>query len=143
MDTIEKEFDYKGHHCIVTFTEIGYRCGFISLNKDDVFYDVGFNKINDSYKLSFKLDSSGRTFPRNDGNYWIGFTCNSKADKADLKHVTEVYGEKPLVLTLLNMNNIPTVSRTGTIRSVEYIEERIKHLVDEVENENRRTNSRT
>ena len=141
MDTIEKEFDYKGHHCVVAFTEVGYRSGYVSLNEKDRFYDVNYQKINDTYKLPIKLDSSGRTFPKNDGTFWIGFTCNSKADKPDMKKVTEIYGEKPLVLTLLNMNNIPTVSRTGTIRSVEYIEERIKHLIDEVENENRRTYS--
>ena len=141
MHNIEKEFDYGGYHCAITFTEIGYMCGYIQLHESDYLYDKTFQTINDARILSIPLSYAGTTFPKNDGNFWIGFTCDNRGDKPDLDKVIKVFGERPLVLTLLNMHKIPILPKDGTIRTAEYVEERIKRLANEVKDENRRTHS--
>lgn len=142
MDHIEKEFDYCGYHCVITFTELGYLCGYIQLNEDDALYDKRFTEINDNHILSMPLSYTGWVFPKNDDHFWIGFTCDNRGDKPDLKKVVEIYGEKPLVLTLLNMNNIPIIPKDGTIRTVEYVQDKLERLVTEIKDENRRQNTR-
>lgn len=141
MHNIEKEFDYDGYHCVITFTEVGYMCGYIQLTESDCLYDKTFQTINDARILSVPLSYAGRTFPKNDDNFWIGFTCDNRGDKPDLDRVVKVFGERPLVITLLNMKKIPVLPKDGTIRTVEYVEDRIKRLVNEVKDENRRTHS--
>ena len=141
MDHIEKEFDFNGYHCVITFTEIGYMCGYIQLHEDDCLYGKHFQDINDSRVLTIPLSYTGRTFPKNDDNFWIGFTCDNRGDKPDLDRVIKVFGERPLVLTLLNMQKIPALPKDGIIRTVEYVEDRIKRLVLEVMDENRRQNT--
>lgn len=142
MDHIEKEFDYYDYHCIITFTELGYRCGYIQLKEDDYLYGKNFQEINDNHLLSIPLSYSGWVFPKKDDHFWIGFTCDNRGDKPDLNKVIEIWGEKPLVLTLLNMNKIPIIPKDGTIRDVEYVQDRVQRLVMEIKDENRRQNTR-
>ncbi len=130
MFLIEKQFEYKGHWCVVTFTEIGYRCGYVSIPEDHKFYGRQFWDINDNEELPFKLSDAGTIMPMKDGHYWIGFTCDNRGDKPDINRVKEVFGEKPMVLTLLNMSNVPVIPKTGEIRSTEYVIDKIKKLVD-------------
>lgn len=141
MDHIEKEFDFNGYHCVITFTEIGYMCGYIQLHEDDCLYGQHFQDINDARVLTIPLSYTGKTFPKNDDNFWIGFTCDNRGDKPDIDRVIKVFGERPLVLTLLNMQKIPALPKDGTIRTVEYVEDRIKRLVLEIKDENRRQNT--
>ena len=141
MHHIEKEFDYNGYHCVITFTEVGYMCGYIQLTESDYLYDKTFQSINDARILSVPLSYAGRTFPKNDDNFWIGFTCDNRGDKPDLDRVVKVFGERPLVVTLLNMKKIPVLPKDGTIRTVEYVEDRLRRLVNEVKDENRRPHS--
>ena len=133
MFEIEKEFDYKGYRCLITIDDIGYRCGYIQIKEDHPFYDKRFNYINDNYMLCMKLSYAGTTFPFDDGTFWIAFTCDRNGDKPDIQRVKEICGEKPMVLTLLNMQKIPVIPRTGTIRTTEYVEDRLIQLVNEVD----------
>lgn len=133
MDYIEKEFDYKGYHCVVTLNEIGYRCGYVQIKEGHPLYDKRFTDINDNYTLCMKLSYAGTMFPFNDDRYWIAFTCDRNGDKPDIQRVKEIWGEKPMVLTLLNMQKIPIIPRNGTIRTTEYVEDRLIQLVDEVD----------
>lgn len=141
MYKVEKEFDYQGYHCLITFNEIGYMCGYIAVPEDNYFYDKRFAQINDERILSIPLSYAGTVLPREDGHYWIGFTCDERGDKPDVNRVKEIWGEKAMVLTFLNMQKLPILPKTGTIRTVEYVEEKIKRLVSEVQNENRRQNT--
>ena len=141
MDHIEKEFDFDGYHCVITFTEIGYMCGYIQLHEDDYLYGKHFQDINDNRILTIPLSYTGRTFPKNDDNYWIGFTCDNKGDKPDVERVKKLWGNNAIILTFLKMYNIPLLPKDGTIRTVEYVEDRLRRLVLEIKKCNEATES--
>lgn len=142
MHLIEKEFDFCGYHCLITFTEVGYRCGYVAIPDNDYFYEKTFYNINDTKKLPIPLSYAGRTFPQQDGNYWIGFTCDNKGDKPDTNRVKEIWGDKAMVLTFLNMQKLPVLPKDGTIRTTEYVEDKLKQLVLEIKRCNTETESR-
>lgn len=143
MYRIEEEFDYNDYHCVVTFNEIGYYEGYIALHKDDVFYNKSWYYINDKRALSIKIASAGRTTPKNDGNFWLGFICDEQGTKPDTDRVKEIWGDKAMVLTFLNMQKLSPIPKTGKIRDIEYVKDKLKKLVNEVRDENRRQTSRT
>ena len=134
-EVIEKEFHYKGYNCVITFNEMGYRSGYISLYENNKFYNTSYKQINDAYKLSRKLNYAGFTFPEKRDCYWIGFTCDSNHDKADLNHVKEVFGERSMVYNFINMQKICPIGKEGTLRTTEYIQKELEKLVDSIEEE--------
>ena len=141
MNLIEKQFDYLGYQCVITFTEIGYRCGYVAIPKDSKFYNRTFADINDEKILTIPLSYAGETFPMNDGNYWLGFTCDKKGDKPDTDRVRQIWGDKAMVLTFLNMNKINILPKDGVIRTTEYVQDKLERLVLEISNEDRRQNT--
>ena len=141
MNQIEKEFDYNDYHCVIIFDEIGYYEGYIALKETDALYEKKLYDINDARVLTTKVFSAGRSMPRNDGNYWLGFLFDDKGTKPDTEKVKQIWGDKAMVLTFLNMQRLSPIPKTGTIRTVEYIEDRLQRLVNEVKDENRRKNT--
>ena len=38
MFVIESDFEYKGYRCVTTFTDMGFRCGYVGVPKESCFY---------------------------------------------------------------------------------------------------------
>ena len=132
MDYIEKEFTYNGFNCVVTLSELGYRCGYVQIPIEHPLYDMPFQVINDSKELFTQLSYAGSTFPKDGYGYWIGFTCDDRKSKPDVEKVKEIFGDKPMVLTFLNMQKISFYPKDGEVRTVEYVTDKLKTLVNEV-----------
>ena len=128
---VEKQFEYKGHDCICIFNCRGYRCGYVSVdnNKDYNEYDVACH---------CGLTFSG-TLPYNYGQketYYIGFDCGHICDGNDYATALK-YGlltEKRFNELMEMEIQLPTFLQP--VRSLEYVEEQCRKIVDQLEEEN-------
>lgn len=51
MFIVEKEFDYKGYKCVTTFGDMGFRCGYVGVDKNCSLYGKGMHsEINCKFK---------------------------------------------------------------------------------------------
>lgn len=115
---VEKQFEYKGHDCICVFNCLGYRCGYVSVD-DYKDYDIECH-----CGLSFGPSRLPEYYnPKKD--YYIGFDCGHICDGNDYDLALR-YG-------LIN-EKMPTFLQP--VRSLEYVEEQCKKIVDQLEKEN-------
>lgn len=126
---VESHFEYKGHDCICIFTASGIRCGYVSVddNKDFWEYDIDCH-----CGLSFGASPLLKDFkPKSD--MYIGFDCSHICDGHDydtaLKYglITEKrYNE------LIEMETL-SPSFLQPVRSLEYVENQCRKIVDQLE----------
>lgn len=75
---VEKQFEYRGHDCLVVFTHGGYRCGYVSVteNKDYTDYDIDCHcGLSFSGKLPYDYGQKEK--------FYIGFDCGHCGDGLD------------------------------------------------------------
>lgn len=48
---IEREFEHAGYKCVVTFTSMGYRCGYVGVPKEHSLYGKGYQEHLDIKKV--------------------------------------------------------------------------------------------
>ena len=105
---VENHFEYKGHDCICVFTVLGYRCGYVSVDRDYRGYDIK-------------------------DTLYIGFDCGHICDGRDcvtaLKYglITEKRYNELIETEILS----PTFLQP--VRSLEYVENECKKIVDQLE----------
>ena len=126
---VESHFEYKGHDCICIFTAAGYRCGYVSVdnNKDFEEYEIDCH-----CGLSFGAERLTKDFnPKKD--YYIGFDCGHICDGNDYATALK-YG----LLTEQRYNELietqiylPTFLQP--VRSLEYVENECRKIVDQLE----------
>lgn len=128
---VESHFEYKGHDCICIFTARGYRCGYVSVDNNKPFeeYDIDCHCW-----LSFGADRLTQDFnPKKD--YYIGFDCGHICDGYDydtaLKY--DLINEKRYN-ELIEME-ILSPSFLQPVRSLEYVENQCRKIVDQLETE--------
>lgn len=126
---VEKQFEYKGHDCICIFNCRGYRCGYVSVdnNKDYKEYDIACH-----CGLSFGADRLTKDFnPKKD--YYIGFDCGHICDGRDYDTALEydLINEKKYNNLIEMEIHLPTFLEP--VRSLEYVEEQCKKIVDQLE----------
>ena len=126
---VEDKFYYKGHECICTFNRLGVRCGYVSV--DTKKHHTEYN-ISCHCGLSFGADKlSDECSPSEE--YYIGFDCGHICDGQDLQQAKE-YGligntEYKLMSAILSLGN----SAKMPIRSLEYVKNQCKSIVDQLE----------
>lgn len=126
---VEKQFEYKGHDCICIFTAAGYRCGYVSVDNDRDFteYDIDCHCC-----LSFGASYLNSDFNPKDTMY-IGFDCGHICDGNDYDTALK-YGlinEKRFNELLEMQIHLPTFLQP--VRSLEYVEEQCRKIVDQLE----------
>ena len=124
---VEKQFEYKGHDCICVFTVLGYRCGYVSVDRDYRGYDIDCH-----CGLSFGASPLSKDFkPKSD--MYIGFDCGHICDGRDydtaLKYglITEKRYNELIEMEILSPSFLQPV------RSLEYVENECRKIVDQLE----------
>ena len=128
LAVVEKHFEYKGHDCICIFSRMGYRCGYVSVDDNKEFneYDI---------ECHGGLSFSG-TLPYDYGQketYYIGLDCGHICDGNDYATAL-LYGliTEQLYNELIKMQ-IQSPTFLQPIRSLEYVENECKKIVDQLE----------
>lgn len=126
---VEKHFEYRGHDCICVFNYLGYRCGYVSVDEVKEYWDFD---IDCHCGLSFGAKPVNKDYnPKKD--YYIGFDCGHICDGRDYE-LALMYGliDEKCYYRFLEMEiALPTFVQP--IRSLEYVENQCKKIVDQLE----------
>lgn len=126
---VEKQFEYKGHDCICIFNVFGVRCGYVSVDDDK---DYNEYDIDCHCGVSFGASRLPNEYnPKN--TRYIGFDCGHICDGQDYEQAKK-YGlidEKNY--NILIEKDILSPTFLQPIRSLEYVENECKKIVDQLE----------
>ena len=133
----EKRFEYKGFPCVVLFMPMGYRCGYVGVSKDNKYFkkDCMDTPIKCHGGLNY---SSNHLYGQEDKDtWWVGFDCGHIYDGFDIKALNKYY---PLDIDVqFNMKFMldyyKSVNEYSEIKTIEYVEEECKKIVDQLLNE--------
>lgn len=122
---VEKQFQYKGHDCIIVFTHWGVRNGYISVSddKDYTEYDIDCHGgLTFSGKLPYDYGQKKL--------YYIGFDCGHVCDANNYDLAYE-YGL--ITAETRDRRKAAYFYEDATERTLEYVEDQCKHIVDQLE----------
>mgnify|MGYP003464887905 CR=1 FL=1 len=126
---VEKHFKYKGHDCICIFSYIGYRCGYVSVSdKEKPFYDYDV-----TCHCGLTFDGELPDYYKPKKKYYIGFDCGHICDGNDYDTALR-YGliTEQRYNELIEMQ-IKSPTFLQPVRSLEYVENECKKIVDQLE----------
>ena len=94
----EKRFTYKGLPCVILFTPLGYRCGYVGIPKGK---KIDPKKIVCHGDITYTGSTLGdKKTDRWDGT-WIGFDCGHTFDGRDIKATRKYYGDNKFLVGLV------------------------------------------
>jgi len=126
---VEKRFEYKGHECICIFNRYGFRCGYVSINKQVDFDDYENFEIVCHGGLSFSGKLPKAYKPQRE--YYLGFDCGHLGDGVDYG-IAYQYGllNTKEYLSIIYINEMLF---NGGARSLDYVVKNCKKIVDQLE----------
>ena len=136
---IEEEFEYKGYPCVVVFTSLGYRNGYVGVPKGNPFH--GYDDETESIDLELSMHG-GLTYAaenpfypiENEGLWWIGFDCAHAGDGQDLDFALQCFPDHAEELQLLRaINQRFEIFNFETVCTKEYVKDNCKGIVDQIE----------
>lgn len=118
---VEKVFSYKGYQCYIVFLPTGWRCGYVSIPEAKK-KDIGYDYLSCHGGITYNESTCPIPCVQASGFWWIGFDCAHYGDGVDLKTCEKHYGHSHFALPM-----------NGRIRTVEFCEEELKFIVDQLE----------
>lgn len=138
---VEKRFEYNGHPCVVIFRSLGlscgFRCGYVGLHKDDPFYGIHHNSIDNIDCHGGLTYSKNSLFEQDDADiWWIGFDCGHSGDAYDYESIEKYFSDDSEIMTFMQVHKkidseYPISS--DTIKDLNYCIEQCKSIVDQIE----------
>lgn len=139
---VEKDFEYKGLRCVVIFTRMGHRCGYVGIPKLHKLYgkdyDEGFDEEN-SIECHFDVhggityagESEDYPVKTDDKLWWLGFDTAHCGDGKDID-LSLKYGildEKTYGILKESENMFGSDSE---VKSLEYCIDECKSLAEQL-----------
>lgn len=128
---LETMFDYRGCTCVVMLQPLGYRCGYVGVQRGNVYWGrrtIDLGDINCHGGVTYANDHLPPDKP--DGLWWIGFDCMHYRDAPDLAAVRIIYGEE--LVERANRYMIHGPDDRFIIRTMEYCANECKRIVDQL-----------
>jgi len=143
---IEELFYHKGLKCVVVFTNMGHRCGYVGVPPDHPLYGKDYGDVYPPVHGGLTYSAKGGqatyvhggttytekealslTYPTNqiDPIWWFGFDCRHYEDAIDLDAA-----DKYLSRTNFEYVKQTLLFSTGTIRTKEFVIEECKVLAE-------------
>lgn len=129
--TVEKQFEYKGHDCLVIFTHWGVRNGYVSVSVDKDFVD--YSDIDCHGGINFSGELSPEFKPK--AKFYIGFDCGHCGDERDFD-LAYKYGLIDAELRDRRKQDFPH-PMYGVVASLEHVESECRWIVDQLEGESK------
>jgi len=124
---VEKDFEYKGFRCIVTFGYLGTRYGYVGVSKDNECYECDYINLDvDCHGgLTYSGGGTGSEYPVKSDLWWFGFDCNHCYDGRDIKLAIKEFPKySDALLTMAAFKaGLP-------VRSTEYVSQSCRGIVD-------------
>lgn len=125
---VEKQFEYRGHDCLVVFTHWGVRNGYVSVSEDKKYTDYDINchgGLSFSGELPYGYGQKEK--------FYIGFDCGHYGDDHDFDTAYE-YGLIDAETRDIREEEFSYL-QGGGVWSLEYVEDQCKYIVDQLEGE--------
>jgi len=147
---IEGGGSYKGYEYIITFTEMGTRCGYVALKPEETERFKSMQNEEDYYP---ELNCHGGITYFDKGNHlktllsnpsdetWVGFDCGHGWDGRDDEMTMKYFNKKSLNTIFIEaLKKFPDVARdlervnnSGfTVRTYQYVEENCHQIIDQL-----------
>ena len=147
---VEKEFNHNGLKCVVTFSNMGHRCGYVGVPKWHPLYGKDYMDYLDIKKediegkevsieayftchggITYSGGGENSTYPIESNLWWFGFDCAHYGDGKDLDLAIEVFPEyaEQIARTKEIEDMFPTYE---IARSSEYVADNCKELADQL-----------
>lgn len=138
MPILEKSFEYAGYTCVVLMTEMGHRCGYVGIPKDNRLYNIYYDELNKYIGCHGGLTySSSELHCVNDKDtWWIGFDCAHFRDRPDFTTSKQMFKDNQKVIKSLEIMEEMTIYECGTVKTLAFCEEQCKDIVKQVINLN-------
>lgn len=117
----EKRFDYKGFPCVILFTAMGHRCGYVGIPEAS---GIDIDEIDCHGGITYG-PSSELIFQEDENIEWIGFDTAHYCDGIDIKKVKEYFPYKDISL-------LACTHKYFKLRTLEYCEKQCRKIVDQV-----------
>lgn len=124
---VEKQFEYRGHDCLVVFTHLGVRNGYVSVSMDKDFTDYSY--IDCHGGINFSGELSPDFSPK--AKCYIGFDCGHCGDDRDFDTACQ-YGLIDAELRDRRKQDFPHFMY-GVVASLGHVESECKWIVDQLE----------
>lgn len=142
---IEKEFIYKGMKCLVLFHNMGFRSGFVGIDKNHILYNqnhydnicINDENINiDSYFEYHResLNSFGgknSSYPIESDLWWFSFNCVNIDDKREFNLALKLFPDNKEYIKVVK-EVLENKFENGTIKNTNFVEINCKKLVDQL-----------
>ena len=130
---LESTFRYKGYQCVVLFTELGHRCGYVYVPYWHKQYEVDYDDI--PVKCHGGLTySDHRLMDKEYPGWWIGFDCAHAGDMPDRESQIRYFGNTKQD-SFFNMLNFMTGNYSGdfgTVKTLDYCEQECRDIVEQL-----------
>jgi len=115
---------YKDYEYVIMFIPLGFRCGYVKLPEDNVYFGKSCENIPiDCHGgLTFAASYLGHD---TEDSWWIGFDCGHANDACDAKAYRAYYGKE--IAGILQYYNDPS-----SIKSREFCEQECKNIIDQL-----------
>lgn len=134
---LEKRFNYKGHPCVVLFMPGAYRCGYVGIPKTHKLAKHGADLDLISCHGGITYSESKLNCCDDEDTWWIGFDCAHFGDGYDIETAKQYFGDDPDFKRIFyTMEDFWRESnRESEIRSLAYVKDECKKLIDQIEKE--------
>lgn len=130
MWRVESVFYHRGLPCVVTFSDTGYRCGYVGVYPKHPWYGDSYWDHYGIYVhggLTYSRPSGMYPYLRIDPVWWFGFDCGHLYDGRDYSTLAKYF---PNAWAL--ENRFPEFELHSTIKSQWYVEEECKILATQL-----------
>jgi len=158
---IEEGGNYKNYDWIITFNDLGFRCGYVAIPTDNKLFKK-FKKHTDNLDYFSEFDvHGGITYARIGGEkaeqfieinnldeLWLGFDCGHAGDEEDYELVKIIWNEENFIKHIQELQNIKNRSKNirnqmykefnvpilgeWKPRSKEYLKKELEGLIDQL-----------
>lgn len=132
----EKEFTYKGYHCVINFRNLGFRTGYVEIPADHPLYGVDGDNLDINCHGGITWANEELPVNTEGDSWWIGFDCAHYADGEDLETAKKYFANDEESMRMLELKldmrkKFPT-SYDEHVWTLEEVEDELKHIVDQL-----------
>lgn len=132
---IEKEFTYRDFKCAILMMDLGHRCGYVDVSHTK-FNNINYMDIETLFDVHGGLTYSSKHLYGFEDGWWIGFDCAHYMDAPDYASLCMLIGKQGNKEDMERVLNSYKFSlpfyKDDIIRTQEYVEEELIHLVDQI-----------
>lgn len=128
----EKEFRYKRYKCVILFTSLGHRCGYVGIPKKHFLYNKNYCDMNICCHGGLTYGANYLQQTNSTNLYWIGFDCGHYGDGQDVESTERYFKGYPKVLSRVKELNKDSFFGNFSAKSLEFCEQECMQIVDQI-----------